>query len=153
PVLRTSPTSATAGPVPRGRPVGPRGHRGGSPVLRPCSVYRHAVAITPAGPQMGSLRSPEICDGGLPPDSAGSAPALNVSRPAQRCLPLRPACSRDRLAVLSIEGFGSIITSTAAPIATGWSESCRVGLAPTEERRLRTAHTVTIFFRSALRGR
>jgi len=41
---------------------------------------------------------------------------------------------------LSIEGFGDFVTSTAAPIATGWSESCRVGLPPTEDRRLVTAH-------------
>ncbi len=27
-----------------------------------------------------------------------------------------------------------------APVASGWSDSCRVGLAPTEERRLSTAH-------------
>ena len=40
----------------------------------------------------------------------------------------------------SIEGFGSFVTSTAAPIATGRSESCRVGLAPTEELHLCTAH-------------
>src|SRR5215831_6894393 len=39
-------------------------------------------------------------------------------------------------ATLCIEGFGSFVTSTAAPIATGRSESCRVGLAPTEELRL-----------------
>src|SRR5271155_4043009 len=43
-------------------------------------------------------------------------------------------------ATLSIEGFGDFVTSTAAPIATGWSNSCQVGIAPTEERRLRTAH-------------
>src|SRR5258708_5923471 len=39
-------------------------------------------------------------------------------------------------ATLCIEGFGSIVTSTTAPIATGWSNSCQVGIAPTEERRL-----------------
>ena len=77
---------------------------------------------------------------GLPRWLAGSAPTLAFSRPAQRSLTLRPACSRDRLAVLSIEGFGDFVTSTAAPIATGWSESCRVGIAPTEDRRLFTAH-------------
>src|SRR5262249_40474154 len=38
------------------------------------------------------------------------------------------------------EGFGSFVTSTAAPIATGRSESCRVGVAPTEELPLCTAH-------------
>src|SRR5438093_8836859 len=43
-------------------------------------------------------------------------------------------------ATLSIEGFGSFVTSATAPIATGWSNSCQVGLTPTEERRLCTAH-------------
>ncbi|MBK8815593.1 MAG: hypothetical protein IPN42_08855 [Methylococcaceae bacterium] len=28
-----------------------------------------------------------------------------------------------------------------APIASGWSKSCRVGLSPTGKRRLSTAHT------------
>ncbi len=35
---------------------------------------------------------------------------------------------------------GRDITSITAPIATGWSDSCRVGFAPTEDRRLFTAH-------------
>ena len=39
-----------------------------------------------------------------------------------------------------IEGFSYFVTSITAPIATGWSESCRVGLSPTEKRRLITAH-------------
>ncbi len=39
------------------------------------------------------------------------------------------------------EGFSHFITSMTAPVASGWSDSCRVGLAPTEERRLSTAHT------------
>ena len=38
--------------------------------------------------------------------------------------------------ILSIEGFNGFIASTAAPIATGWSDSCRVGLSPTEDLRL-----------------
>jgi hypothetical protein len=37
-------------------------------------------------------------------------------------LALRPARSRDRRAVLCIEGFDGFVASTAAPIATGWSE-------------------------------
>ena len=54
---------------------------------------------------------------------------------------LRPACSRHRPeAARCIEGFGDFVTSIAAPIATGWSESCRVGMAPTEDQRLCTAH-------------
>ena len=36
-------------------------------------------------------------DGGLPRISGGSAPALSFSRPAQRSLTLRPACSPSRL--------------------------------------------------------
>jgi hypothetical protein len=46
---------------------------------------------------------------------------------------------------LCIRSFGSIVTSTAVPIATGWNDSCRVGVAPTEDRRLCTAHTDTGF--------
>src|SRR5262245_19470938 len=44
-----------------------------------------------------------------------------------------PEC---RATALSIEGFGKLDTSPAAPIATGRSENCRVGLHPTEDRRL-----------------
>ena len=42
-----------------------------------------------------------------------------------------------------IEGFSYFVTSITAPIATGWSESCRVGLSHTEKRRLSTAHAIT----------
>jgi hypothetical protein len=44
------------------------------------------------------------------------------------------------LSALSIEGSSRFVTSTAAPIATGRSESCRVGLTPTERTDLSTAH-------------
>jgi hypothetical protein len=33
-----------------------------------------------------------------------------------------------------------LVASTTTPIATGWSESCRVGLAPTRTTDLVTAH-------------
>ncbi len=32
-----------------------------------------------------------------------------------------------------IRGFSHFVTSMTAPIASGWSESCRVGLSPTEK--------------------
>jgi hypothetical protein len=105
-------------------------------VLRPFSLSRHARATTPAGPALGSGCSPESAGGGLPPMSVASAPTLEVSRSAQRSLAFGPACSRGRLATLSIEGFGSFVTSATAPIATCWSNSCQVGFAPTKERRL-----------------
>src|SRR5437762_7933113 len=41
---------------------------------------------------------------------------------------------------LFTEGFSRFVTSTTAPIATGWSDSRRVGFAPTERPCLRTAH-------------
>jgi len=59
---------------------------------------------------------------GLPQYHGGSAPALIVSRPAQRLLSLRPARSRNRLAILSIESSDSFVASAAVSIATGWSE-------------------------------
>ena len=54
-------------------------------------------------------------------------------------LPARGAAS----AALSTEGFGSFVSSTTAPIATGWSNSCRAGITPAEDRHLRTAHKGT----------
>jgi polar amino acid transport system permease protein len=38
------------------------------------------------------------------------------------------------------EGFSHFVTSMTAPVASGWS-GCRVGLPPTEKRRLLTANT------------
>ena len=37
------------------------------------------------------------------------------------------------------EGFNRFVTSTVAPVASGWSDR-RVGLSPTGKRRLITAH-------------
>ena len=106
-------------------------------------LCRHAVAITPVGPQGGigslpcSLRqrpSPFHCRVG---SHVGSFEACSAFTHVTACLLAEP------LTALSIESFGDIVTSIAAPIATGWSESCRVGIAPTEDRRLCTAHKMT----------
>ena len=70
----------------------------------------------------------------------GSACATSFSRIAQRSLTLRPAHSPSHLVTLYTEGFSHFVTSMTAPIASGWSENCRVGFSPTEKRRLRTAH-------------
>jgi hypothetical protein len=56
----------------------------------------HAVANTPAG-LMEFVRSYHSTNFGLPSNRDGSAPALRFSRPAQRLLTLRPACSPGRL--------------------------------------------------------
>ena len=81
----------------------------------------HAVANTPAG-RMEFIRSYNSIRFGLPRNRGGSAPALVFSRPAQRSLTLRPARSPSRLATLYTRGFSSLVASTAALIATGWSE-------------------------------
>jgi hypothetical protein len=72
--------------------------------------------------------------------SAGSALTLDFSRSAQRSLTLRPAYSPRRQATCFLEGFEGFVTSTAAPIAIGWSDLCRVGIAPTGELHLFTTH-------------
>jgi hypothetical protein len=59
----------------------------------------------------------------FPRTLGGSAPASLFSGPAQRSLALRPARSPSRLiATLCTRGFSSLVASTAALIATGWSE-------------------------------
>jgi hypothetical protein len=42
--------------------------------------------------------------------------------------------------ILSIEGFDDVIASTAAPIATGWSDLLPGGIVPLKRTRLVTAH-------------
>jgi hypothetical protein len=44
------------------------------------------------------------------------------------------------VAALYTGGFDEFVSALAAPIATGWSESCRMGIAPTEDGRLVAAH-------------
>jgi hypothetical protein len=76
-------------------------------------------------------------------------PSIGITRFQRYCEPLRhpkrPACTlalspiRDTLS----EGFSYLVTSIAAPAASGWRVS-RVGLAPTGKRRLVTAHTVAV---------
>jgi hypothetical protein len=70
-------------------------------------------------------------------------PHLVFSRPAQRLLTLRPARSPSRLATLCTRGFSSLVASTAALIATGWSEPVPGRVTPAVDHRLFTAHPVT----------
>ena len=64
-------------------------------MLRMVPFCLHAVANTPAG-RMEFVRSYHSLRFGLPHNRGGSAPALVFSRPAQRSLTLRPACSPSR---------------------------------------------------------
>ena len=64
-------------------------------MLHPSPSYMRAAANTPAEPAGASVaRFP--ADGSLPRITARSASALPFSRPAQRSLALRPACSLNR---------------------------------------------------------
>ena len=92
PVLRAPPPPRPARPVPRGRPVDPPGHRSGLPVLLLMSVQTCRRQYPGRAEEvMWSLV--DVSGGSLPRFCGGSAPALAVSRPAQRSLTLRPACS------------------------------------------------------------
>ena len=80
----------------------------------------------------------------FPERVVGSACTSSFSRLARRSLALRPAHSRGHQFVARYtEGFSHLVTSMTAPVASGWS-GCRVGLAPTRNRRLsrRTPNSV-----------
>src|ERR1700738_1565735 len=96
------------------------------------------------------LIAPFPSSGSFPCEVVRSAPTLLVSRRAQRFLTLQPAHSPNRLTILSIEGFRRLVALPSAPIATGWSDPCREGFAPSQELCLSTAHdfiTTTLAFR------
>ena len=104
-----------------------------------CTCCRHYPGAA-AGRRRGSSH-PAVT--AFPDNVVGSACTSSFSRIAQRSLALRPAHSRRHLYVTCYtEGSSHFVTSMTAPVASGWS-GCRVGLAPTGERRLVTAHTLT----------
>ncbi len=118
-------------------------------MLRWISLYRHAVVITPvarwvliARGTVYSNRLPFIpSDGGLPLPNAGSAPhwsfrgLLDVHSRyglSARRAAMRPVC---------LEGSDGLVASTAAPIATGWSDPVAAWeLHPLKNQHLSTAH-------------
>ena len=113
-------------------------------MLLPSPSSMRAAATTPAEPADARVaRFP--AGGSLPRQKGGSASALLVSGPAQRSLALQPAWSLSRprrpryIGVLQAMS----LPPSPAPIATGWSDSCRAGFAPARRRRLSTAHRRT----------
>jgi hypothetical protein len=76
----------------------------------------------------------------FPCRSARSASTSSFSRPAQRLLALQPAHSRSHLMTLYIGGFSRVVAFPTASIATGRSDPCRKGFAPSQEPCLSTAH-------------
>ena len=148
--LWARPTPIPARPVPRGRPVG--GHA--PPPLRAARVAsclllqtcrRHYpggiaggfIALRPVLARAGLLPS----DVGLPRNSGGSASALPFSRPAQRSLTLRPACSPSRPRRPSTpKASAASLPPRLLRLLPAGATSYRAGFAPTEDTRLSTAH-------------
>jgi hypothetical protein len=93
--LWASPPPHTALPDSHELPVDPFAVTAGASRVASGPRCLHAVANTPAG-LMKPVRSYCSIGVGLPRPKGGSAPASPVSRPAQRSLALRPACSPSR---------------------------------------------------------
>ncbi len=140
-VLRANPPPhSTAQPDPRGLPVG--GHVPpplGLPVLR---SIPSACMLTPL-PRWDHRMLSLISSGGfcLPRKSGGSAPTSCLSRPAQRSLTFRPACSPSRPRRPSAPKASTVsLPPPPLRLLPAGATSCRVGMSPTENRRLFTAH-------------
>ena len=87
-------------------------------------VYRSTSPATAAFPECQAGRLPHYPFRGL----------LSV-----HCS-LRPVCSPSPIRTIYTGSFSHFVTSITVPIATGWNDTYRVGVSPTEERRLFTAH-------------
>ena len=135
-VVRASPPPRPARPVPRGVPVG-------------------ACHATDGASRVASLSRVHACHRHYPGRTAGCA--CRSSSPATPAFPesqagrllhhafrgllnvhcsLPPACSPSPFRTLYTGSFSRFVTSTTVPIATGWNDSCRVGVSPTERTRL-----------------
>ena len=108
-------------------------------MLRRVSLYRHAAAITPVG-SLGHIA--QLIQRQRPSPSLWRVGSHIVRFEACSAFTHVAAflLAEQPKATLCIEGFGGFVTSTTAPIATGWSETCRAGVAPAENSRLFTAH-------------
>ena len=121
----------------------------GFPVLRWISMYRHAVVITPVarwvliarGTAYSSRFHSSPAAAAFPIYLAGSASTLVVSRPARRSLALRPVGSPSRQATrLSRRLRRFRFLHRRSDSYRLERPSCRVGIAPTEDQHLSTAH-------------
>ena len=91
-------------------------------MLRSISMYIHADATTPAGSGGCTVASSPL-DGGLPRNTAGSAPAI-WSFEACSAFTHVSACmfAESPKAIRFIRGFDGFVTSSSAPTATGWND-------------------------------
>ena len=108
-------------------------------MLRLSSSSTHAVTTTPAEPQ-AAFRSHSPVTAAFPVLTPGRLPHHRfrglLSVHSRYGLHARQVPYR----TLYTRGFSRFVTSTSAPVATGWNESYRAGFAPAERQRLATAH-------------
>jgi hypothetical protein len=132
----TSLTATPSGPACPSRASGwdLASRRMGLPVLQQVPVCRHAVTNTPVGPldpivQDEGLSTPRLspATAAFPDDWAGRLPhhdfrgLLGVH--SRYSLPTRRTAQR----YVCLEGSDGFVTSTAAPIASGWSDQTSPG--------------------------
>ena len=112
----------------------------GLPVLQRSSPCMHAIAHTPAEPLSAHFaRFPK--NDSLPRITGRVGFRITLFEACSAFIHVT-ACilAKSPSVTLYTEGFSRFVTSTTAPIATGWSESYRAGFAPTERPCLCTAH-------------
>ena len=114
----------------------------GTSRVAPGPLCLHAVANTPAG-RMEFVRSYDSIRFGLPQNQGGSAPALVFSKPAQRLLTLRPACSPSRQCDLLHRRLQQLrCLRCCFDCYRVERTSSRAGLTPAVDHHLFTAHPV-----------
>src|SRR6201987_6192799 len=107
----------------------------------------HAVAHTPAG-LLELVRWYHSISFGLPRNRGGSAPASTFSRPAQRFLTLRPACSPSRQCDLLHRRLQQLrCLRRCFECYRVERTSSRAGLTPAVDHRLFTTHPISAFIR------
>jgi len=104
-----------------------RPHPTGLPVLRPIPLYTHAGATTPVG-SLAAVAHPH--QGRRPSPNFGRVGSHVTLSEACSAFTHVPACmlAKPPKAALCTEGFGSFVTSTTAPIATGRSDQLPGGI-------------------------
>jgi hypothetical protein len=150
-VLRASPPSQSARPVSHELPVDPHcDHRWDFSccVWSPLPTCRRQC---PGRTDGKLVRSYDPINCGLPRNRGGSAPASTFSRPAQRSLTLRPACSPSRQSDLLHQRLQQL-RCLRCHSDCYWVEraSSQAGLTPAVDHHLFTTHPVSSFTRIEL---
>ncbi len=143
-VLWASPTSGCAPPALTGCGLAEAGRlrrEAGSPVLSQDSCCAHAVTHAPAEPT-GVRFARRPVDGSLPLGLAGSTSAIAGFGTCSVFMFITACALAEPLArPFSARASDRTVTGTPASLASGWSDSCRVGLLPpTGVLHLSTAH-------------